>query len=110
MGYDEGLAERIRAILAGTPGLEEKKMFGGLAFTINGHIAASAYRDGGLMITCPHEETAELLAEAGASAMMRGGKAMAGWVLVGADAVADDEALQRWVSLGRETALAKPPK
>ena len=35
MTYDEGLAERIRDLLAGEPGITEKKMFGGLAFLVD---------------------------------------------------------------------------
>ena len=37
MAYDEELAQRIRDLVAGEPGLTEKKMFGGLAFLIGGN-------------------------------------------------------------------------
>jgi hypothetical protein len=110
MAYDQGLANRIRGVLEGTPGLKEKKMFGGLAFTVNGHIAASAYRDGRLMITCRQDDFADFQAEAGAAPMMRGGKAIAGWVLVDAERVANEEALSLWVGRGLANCLTKPPK
>lgn len=56
MAYDEGPANRIRSMMAGTPGLAGKKMFGGLGFLVNGHLAASAYRDGDLMIRCARDD------------------------------------------------------
>ena len=49
MTYDEDLAARIRDIVAPEPGLTEKRMFGGLAFLINGHMAVSASGKGGLL-------------------------------------------------------------
>jgi len=110
MAYDQELANRIREVLEGTPGLKEKKMFGGLTFTVNGHIAASAYRDGRLMITCSQDDFADFQNEAGAAPMTRGGKAIAGWVLVDGEMVANEEALSLWVRRGFVNSLTKPPK
>ncbi len=110
MAYDEALADRIRDLLAGTSGLEEKKMFGGLAFTVNGHVAASAYHDGRLLITCSKDDFDDLQAESGAGPMLRGGKAMSGWVLVDPEAVTEDEALAVWVGRGLAHSRSKPPK
>ena len=42
MAYDEELADRIRDLVEGEPGLSEKRMFGGLAFLVNGNMAVSA--------------------------------------------------------------------
>jgi hypothetical protein len=42
MAYDEDLATRIRDLIGPDPELTEKKMFGGLAFLIRGHMAISA--------------------------------------------------------------------
>lgn len=39
VGYDIDLADRLREILAGEPDLVEKRMFGGLAFLVAGHLA-----------------------------------------------------------------------
>ena len=57
MAYDEDLANRIRELLGGHPGVEEKRMFGGLAFLIGGHMAVAASGHGGLMVRVPPEET-----------------------------------------------------
>ena len=50
MAYDEELANRIREQVQGRSGLSEKRMFGGLAFLINGNMAVSANRGGGLTV------------------------------------------------------------
>jgi hypothetical protein len=50
MPYDQDLAARIREVVAGEPGLSEKKMFGGLAFLVNGNMAVAASAHGGLMV------------------------------------------------------------
>jgi hypothetical protein len=51
MAYDEALAERIRELFIGNRGVSEKRMFGGLAFLINGHLAIAASREGGFWCT-----------------------------------------------------------
>jgi hypothetical protein len=50
MAYDLELADRIRAIVEAEPGLTEKRMFGGLAFLIQGNMAVSASSQGGLLL------------------------------------------------------------
>jgi len=44
MAYDEDLANRIRELLGSEQGVEEKRMFGGLAFLINGNMSVAAAR------------------------------------------------------------------
>jgi hypothetical protein len=110
MAYDEALAERIRALAEGEP-VVEKKMFGGLAFLIGGHLAVAASGQGGLLVRVEPSETEELLQEPGAAPMEMGGRgAMAGWLHVGAEAVVDDEALAVWVQRGLDHAGSLPPK
>lgn len=46
MAYDELLAIRMRAALGVLPGLEEKKMFGGVGFLVNGNMACGVHKDG----------------------------------------------------------------
>lgn len=47
MAYDEDLAHRLRELLADEDAITEKKMFGGLAFLLHGHMSVSASRNGG---------------------------------------------------------------
>ena len=104
------LAGRIRELTAGEP-VVEKKMFGGLAFLVGGHMAVAASGQGGLMVRVEPSQTEALLHEPGASPMEMGGRAgMAGWLRVGGDAVADDEALATWVQRGLDHAGSLPPK
>ena len=110
MAYDEDLADRIRAEVAGEKNLTEMKMFGGLAFLIGGHMAVAASGQGGLMLRCDPDESAELVKEPGVSRMEMRGREMDGWLRVTSAAVADDEALQRWVDVGTSYAATLPPK
>jgi TfoX/Sxy family transcriptional regulator of competence genes len=109
MAYDEELAERIRGLLPDVP-VTEKKMFGGLAFLVGGNMAVAASGQGGLMLRCDPDESAELVQEPGASRMEMRGREMDGWLRVTSDAVADDEALRRWVDVGTSYAATLPPK
>ena len=45
MGYDKGLAERVRGLLKGKPGFSEKKMFGGVCFLLQGNMACGVLND-----------------------------------------------------------------
>jgi len=109
MAYDEELAERIRGLLPGVP-VTEKKMFGGLAFLVGGNMAVAASGKGGIMLRCDPADSEKLVAEPGASRMEMRGKEMDGWLRVAGDAVADDEALSRWVAVGTSYAGSLPPK
>jgi len=57
MAYDEDLANRIRELIASEDGYTEQKMFGGIGFMIDGHMAVGVSGEGGLMIHCSKEET-----------------------------------------------------
>src|SRR4051812_8043241 len=110
MAYDEALAARIREHVVGEP-VEEKRMFGGLAFLLGGHLAVSASGRGGLMVRVDPAEADALLAEPGAGPMEMGGRGpMDGWLRVSADAVADEDSLDRWVERGLAYARSLPPK
>ena len=90
MAYDEELADRIRALVAGEPALTEKKMFGGLAFLIRGHMAISASGQGGVLVHVDPERTGELIATTAATVAVMQGREMDGWLRVGADNLATD--------------------
>ena len=110
MAYDEVLADQIRTALADTPGLTEKKMFGGIGWMVGGHMAAGAHSDGRLMIRCAKADFESLTSEPGASPMMRGGKPLSGWVLVDAEVLDHGDAFARWIERGRAYAQSMPPK
>src|SRR6478752_917441 len=62
MAYDEQLASRIRDLVAGTAGLSEQKMFGGLAFLVGGNMAVAASGQGGLLVRVDPDQSADLVA------------------------------------------------
>ncbi len=109
MAYDEVLAERIRGLLPDIP-VAEQKMFGGLAFLIGGHMSVAASGKGGLMVRCDPADTERLVGEPGTSRMEMRGKELDGWLRVTSDAVADDDALERWIAVGTSYAVSLPPK
>src|SRR6266545_3963035 len=61
-GLRRGFANRIRELIASEDGYTEQKMFGGIGFMIDGHMAVGVSGEGGLMIHCSKEETEALLA------------------------------------------------
>lgn len=62
MAYDAVLAGRIRDLLADEPGIGEEKMFGGLAFLVDGHMAVAVSGSGAMMLRVDPDASADLLA------------------------------------------------
>ncbi|MCV7251044.1 MULTISPECIES: TfoX/Sxy family protein [Mycobacteriaceae] len=110
MSYDEDLANRIREILATTANVDEKRMFGGLAFLVNGNMAVAASGGGGLMVRVPPEETAALLDRDHVEPMVMAGRETRGWLRVRADGVRTTRQLHPWVSRGVDYASGLPAK
>jgi len=109
MAYDEELAGRIRELLADEAGVAEKKMFGGLAFLVNGNMAVAASGQGGLLVRVDPAESAELVETTPATEMEMRGRSMAGWLrLESADVENDD--LAPWVNRGVAYARSLPAK
>src|SRR5690349_13693598 len=100
MAYDEELAERIRWLVAGEPGVTEKKMFGALAFLVGGNMAVAASGQGGLLARVDPDESDALVAASTARPMEMRGRQMAGWLRVDPDDVSSDAALAEWVERG----------
>ena len=110
MAYDEELANRIRELVAHEQGLTEQKMFGGLAFLINGNMSVSASSQGGLLLRVDPAETDALAGRPHAQPFEMRGRAMKGWLRVDAEGVRTKRELQRWVARGVAYARSLPPK
>ncbi|MEM7352340.1 MAG: TfoX/Sxy family protein [Acidobacteriota bacterium] len=108
MAYDEGLAQRLREQLAEHE-VVEKKMFGGLAFMLQGHMACGVSGDD-LMLRVGPEAHEEALARPHARPMDFTGKPLRGFVYVDAEGFAEDEDLAEWVAMSTRFALSLPPK
>jgi TfoX/Sxy family transcriptional regulator of competence genes len=110
MAYDEHLADRIRELISGEKGLEEKRMFGGLAFLINGNMSVAASGQGGLLVRVPPEDADELVGRKHVSPMVMAGREARGWLRVDDDGVKTKRQLQGWVSRGVGYAKSLKPK
>lgn len=110
MAYDEQLAERIRALMATEYGVSERRMFGGLAFLVNGNMALAAISGGGIMVRVAPEETESFLQYPHTEPMVMSHRELHGWLQVEADGVATDRQLSRWVTIGSDYARKLPPK
>jgi TfoX-like protein len=110
MAYDEDLANRIRELIAGEPGIVEKKMFGGLAFLIGGHMSVSASGRGGLLLRVEPEETESLLAKPHTGPFAMRDKTMDGWLRVAPEGLKTKRQLEPWVRRGVAYARSLPPK
>jgi TfoX/Sxy family transcriptional regulator of competence genes len=109
MAFDEGLAERIRGVLDARSDVDERRMFGGIAFLVAGNMACGVMRDD-LMVRMEPDAAAALESEPGVRRFDMGGRPMKGWLLVAPEATADDGDLERWVRRGEEFAASLPPK
>jgi TfoX/Sxy family transcriptional regulator of competence genes len=110
MAYDEELAARIRALVAGETGVTEQKMFGGLAFLVNGNMSVAASGQGGILLHVDPEQSDALTESPGAAPFVMRGRPMQGWLRVAPDALRDDVALARWVEVGVSYARSLPAK
>ncbi len=98
MAYDERLAERVRVALAGTPGVEERKMFGGVAFMIGEKMAIGVLQSD-LMVRVGPDTHDDALRRKGARPMDFTGRPMRGFLFVGPEGHRTRAALVRWVNL-----------
>ena len=110
MAYDEELADRIREAVQDEPLLSERKMFGGLAFLIGGHMAVAASGKAGLMVRVDPAEGAALVDDVHVRPMEMGERSMSGWLRVDDAAVTSEEELRQWVACGVGYASSLPPK
>ncbi|GAB3109556.1 TfoX/Sxy family protein [Streptomyces calidiresistens] len=99
MAYDAELADRIREALSDQPQVREVKMFGSLAFMVNGKMAVTANAEGQMMLRCDPGRTDEFLAREGADWPEMQGKKMAkGWIIVDAHGIESEQAFGTWMS------------
>jgi hypothetical protein len=105
VAYDEELADRIRELLAGERGVAEKRMFGGLAFLVDGKMSVSASGHGGLLARVDPAETDRLVRGAHVDPFVMRGRPMDGWLRVDPSGVRTTRQLRTWVD--RSVAYAR---
>lgn len=109
MAFDGALAARVREALARRRGVEERKMFGCIAFLVGGRAAAGVWKDS-LIVRVGPDGYEDALLEPHVKEFDITGRPMTGWVVVGPGGVADDGQLGGWVRLALEFVKTIPAR
>ncbi len=109
MAYNEKLAERMRKFLARRKGVTEKRMFGGLAFMLNGNMCCGVVKET-LMVRVGPEQYEKVLREPHARPMDFTGRSIKGFVYVDPKGCQTDDALRKWVQRATDFVLSLPVK
>ena len=109
VAYSETLADRVRIVLGETAGVGERKMFGGLAFMINGHMCCGIVGDE-LMVRVGVAAYGASLEQPHAREMDFTGQPLRGMVYVGRKGISSDDQLHSWIQRGIDFVSSLPPK
>ena len=109
MAFDPALADRVRVFLAQTAGLQEKRMFGGVAFMVGGNMAVGISGTD-LMVRIDPSESDAALTQPGVRVFDMTGRPMKGWLLVDSSVLAGDDDLAAWIDRGVAFARSLPAK
>jgi TfoX/Sxy family transcriptional regulator of competence genes len=109
MAFDESLAARIRDALAREKNIDEKKMFGGVGFLLNGNMLVGVWKDS-LIARLGPDNYDDALMEPHVKEFDITGRAMKGWVLVEPEGIEDDDQLQAWIERALKFVTALPAK
>ena len=109
MPYDETLGQRVEQVLSQQPGIVSRKMFGGLAFMLNGNMSVGILRDQ-LMVRVGPDGYEDALSLPHCRPMDFTGLPMRGFVMVDPAGIAGDAALDEWVQRGVSFASTLPAK
>jgi TfoX/Sxy family transcriptional regulator of competence genes len=105
--YDEALANRVRAVLAGQPGVEEKRMFGGLSFMVGGQMCCGVLKDD-LVVRVGAEHFDYAMAQPHVRAFDFTGRPSTGMVYVSRDGLPNEQVLTEWVQRGVDYTTVHP--
>lgn len=109
MVFDDKLAGRIRKAIAGAKGVEEKKMFGGLAYLLDGRMFGGVLGDD-LIVRVGPDQYREALARPHVRPMDMTGRPLKGFVFVGPEGCRAGRDLEKWVRTGIDYAATLPRK
>lgn len=110
MAFDEQLTGRIRKQLGKKKGIVEKKMFGGIAFLLNGNMSCGVHGNEMIVRLAPEETDRALTRKHTRVFDLSGGRPMKGWILVEPEGVESDKELAAWVDTGVKYAASLPAK
>jgi TfoX/Sxy family transcriptional regulator of competence genes len=103
------LVDRVRGALVNVDNVQEKKMFGSVAFMVNGKLCLSA-RDSRIMCKIDPSLQPDLIARTGVRPMIMKGRKLKGYVYVEKKALRTDSDLRFWVNLAVDTTVANKGK
>jgi hypothetical protein len=109
MAFDNALAERIRKRLGKRSGFTEKKMFGGIAFLLNGNMCVGVHGNE-LIVRLDPEQSEKALSKAHTRRFDLTGRPMKGWILVQPGGLASDGDLDKWIDTSTRFAGSLPKK
>ncbi len=109
MAYDDKLAARIRRKLHKRRGFSEKRMFGGLAFLLNGNLCCGVHGQE-LIVRIAPEQTDQALNQRHTRVFDLPGRPMKGWILVHPKGLTTNEALAKWIQTGMKYVASLPAK
>lgn len=109
MAHNELLEIRLRDIYSDLKGSAEKKMFGGIAFFINGNMSCGVHKDS-LIVRVGPEKYEEALSDPIVKEFDITGRSMKGWIMINESKLNSEKVFKKWVSLGIEFAESLPAK
>jgi TfoX/Sxy family transcriptional regulator of competence genes len=109
MAFDDQLAQRVRDVLAEVPDVSERRMFGGLAFLVGGHMACGVVGSD-LMLRLGEATADAALDHPHVRPMDFSGRPMRTMVYIAAEGIVADPALKGWVSRSVDYVNALAPK
>ncbi len=109
MSYDHSLAQRIRDELGQLPDVQEKKMFGGVAFLVQGNLACGVNGEE-LIVRVGPKRHEEALSQPHTRPFDMTGRPMSSWIMVAPQGYENESDLRDWVRQGVEFARSLPAK
>lgn len=110
MAFDEALAARVRRFLSRKRNIQEKRMFAGMGFLLNGNLLVGVRKDS-LLVRLGPEQSEEALREPHVSEFtIKGRGAMKGWIVVSLEGVQSDAQLNDWIQRATKFVGALPAK
>jgi hypothetical protein len=109
MAFDTKLADRIRERLGKRKDLTEKKMFGGLAFLLNGNMCCGVHGDD-MIVRLDPAGTDDALSKHHTRVFDLTGRPMKGWILVESKGLASAAPLDEWIGVATKYAESLPTK
>ena len=98
MAYNQQLNDRIREAMANLPNVEEKHMFGGTCYMLNGKMCVGVVKDE-MMCRIDPDKYEEALSRLGCREMVFTGRPMKGYIFVAEEGMKSKKDFEYWIGL-----------